>query len=116
MSTVSAEESGKKHEAKVLRNEKNRIEECLQQIFRGREQGDLRQKISPQHSGGFQLQTRRSEHWTVDPFWEMGRPTPAQQQDKHRPSSTPTGPEQYAPMPIEEDEIDSETDQQPSIL
>ena len=36
----------------------------------GREQGDLRQRIDPQHSGGFQPQTRRSEQWTVDPFWE----------------------------------------------
>ena len=35
---------------------------------RGREQGDLRQRIGPQHNGGFQPQTRRSEQWTVDPF------------------------------------------------
>ena len=47
---------GKKyHEPKFLRNERGVIEERLQQIMRGREQGDLRQRIGPQHSGGFQL-------------------------------------------------------------
>ena len=48
--------------------------------MRGREQGDLRQRIGPQHSRGFQPQTRRSEQLTVDPFWKVDRPTPAQQQ------------------------------------
>ena len=61
----------KYHEPKFLRSERKVIEERLQQIMRGREQHDLRQKIGPQHSGGFQPQTRRSEQWTVDPFWEV---------------------------------------------
>ena len=60
----------KYHEPKLLRNERKVIDERLQQIIRGREQGDLRQRIGPQHNGGFQPQTRRSEHWTVDPIWE----------------------------------------------
>ena len=68
----------KYHEPKFLRHERKVIEERLQQKMRGREQGDLRQKIGPQQSGCFQPQTRRSEQWTVDPFWELDRPTPAQ--------------------------------------
>ena len=66
----------KYHEPKFLRNERKVIEERLQQIMKEQQQGDLRQRIGPQHSGGFQPQTRRSEQWTVDPFWEMDRPTP----------------------------------------
>ena len=55
-------------------------------------QGDLRQRIGPQHSSGFQPQTGRSEQWTVDPFWEIDRPTPAQhQQDLPGPPSATTG-------------------------
>ena len=61
----------KYHEPKFLRSERKVIEERLQQIMRGREQDDLRQKIGQQHSGGFQLQTRMSKQWTVDPFWEV---------------------------------------------
>ena len=64
----------KNHEPKFLRNERKVIEETLQQIIKGREQGDLRQRIGPQHSGGFQPQTRRSEQWTVDTFWDVDRP------------------------------------------
>ena len=55
--------------SKFLRKERKVIEERLQQIIKGQAQGDLRQRIGPQHSGGFQPQTRRSEQWTVDPFW-----------------------------------------------
>ena len=62
----------KYHEPKFLRNERRVIEERLQQIIQGREQGDLRQRIGPQLSCGYQPQTRRSEQWTVDPFWEDG--------------------------------------------
>ena len=51
----------KYYEPKFLRNERKVIKERLQQRVRGREQGDLRQKIGPQQSGGFQPQTRRSE-------------------------------------------------------
>ena len=86
--------------------------------------GDLRQTIGPQQSSGFQPQTRRSEQWTVDPFWEMDRPTPVQQQqhnqsqyDKPGPSSATANTEhQFAQIPMEEGEIESETDQDPSIL
>ena len=65
----------KYHEPKFLRNERRVIEERLQQIMRGRQQGDLR-GIGPQHSGELQPQTRKSEQWTVDPFWEVDRPKP----------------------------------------
>ena len=37
----------KYHEPKFLRNERRVIEERLQQIIQGREQGDLRQRIGP---------------------------------------------------------------------
>ena len=85
--------------------------------IRDREQGDLRQKIGPQHSGGgFQTQTERSEQWTVDPFWEMDRPTPFSQRGMLGPSTAPTGQDQYAQIPAKEGEIDCETDQDPSII
>ena len=85
---------------------------------KGREQGDLRQGTGPQHSGDFQHQTRRSEQWTVDPFWEVDRPTPAQQQQQNtaRTPATTNIEHQLNPVPMEEGEIDSETDQDPSIL
>ena len=111
------------HEPKFLRNEGKVIEERLQQIMQKQQQGDLRQRIGPQHSGGFQPQTRRSEQWTVDPFWEVDRPTPVQQQqqqdqsqyDKPGPSSAIADTEhQFAQIPMEEGEIES--DQDPSIL
>ena len=76
----------------------------------------LRQRIGPQHSGGFQPQMRRSEQWTVDPFWEMDRPTPAQYQDLPWSSTVTSGEEFFAPMPMEEGKIESETDPDPSIL
>ena len=44
----------KYHEPKFLRNERKIIEERLQQIINTREQSDLRQRIGPQHSRGFQ--------------------------------------------------------------
>ena len=112
---LTGEKWKKYHEPKFLRHERKVIEERLQQILQGREQGDLRQKIGPQQSGGFQPQTRRSEQWTVDPFWELDRPTPAQQQNSTGPSATNID-QQLAPVPMEEGEIDSETDQDPSVL
>ena len=51
----------KYHDPKFLRTERKVIEEHLQQIIRGRLQGDLRQRISPQHNLGFQPQTSRSQ-------------------------------------------------------
>ena len=105
----------KYHEPKFLRHEQKVIEERLQQIMRGRKQGNLRQKIGPQQSGGFQPQTRRSEQWTVDPFWELDRPTPAQQQQNQTGLSVTTNiDQQLAPVLMEEGEIDS--DQDPSVL
>ena len=58
----------KYHEHKFLRNERKVIEERLQQIINAREQGDLRQRIGPQYSRGYQPNSGRSEQWTVDPF------------------------------------------------
>ena len=46
----------------------------------------------------------------------MDRPTPAQQQTMPRSPSAPTALDQYAPMPMEEGESHSKTDQDPSIL
>ena len=107
----------KYHEPKFLRNQLKVIEERLQQIINTREQGDLRQRIGPQHSGGFQPKSGRSEQWTVDPFWEMDRPTPVNHADRPGPSTTlPSQQELFAPMPMEEGEIESETDQDPSVL
>ena len=101
----------KYHESKFSRNERRVIEERLQQIIRGREQSDLRERIGPQHSEGFQPQTGQSEQRTVDPFWVLRRLTPGQQQNMPAPSSATTDHEQYTPMPMGEGEIDSQTDQ-----
>ena len=46
----------------------------------------------------------------------MDRPTPAQYQDLPGLSTATAGQELFAPMPMEEGEIESETDQDPSIL
>ena len=81
--------------------------------MRGREQGDLRQRVGPQHSGRFQPQTRKFEQWTVDPFWEVDRTRPAQYQDSPGSSTATSGWELFAPMPMEEGEIESQTDQDP---
>ena len=107
----------KYHEPKIYVTSERKVnEERFQQIIKGREQGDLRQRIGPQHSGGFQPQTKRSEQWTVDPFWEVDRQTPVQHENRPGPSSASPGQELFAPMPMEEGEIESETDQDPSIL
>ena len=103
----------KYHEPKFLRNERKVIDERLQQIINAREQGDLRQRIGPQYSGGYQPNSGRSEQWTVDPFWEMDRPTPVNHANQPGPSPQQ---ELFAPMPMEEGEIESETDQDPSVL
>ena len=98
------------HEPKFLRNERKVIEERLQLLINNWPQEDLRQKIGPQNKGGYQPQTGHSEQWTVDPFWEMDRPTPVQQHQSDRPGPS------SAPTPMEEGEIDSETDQDASVL
>ena len=108
----------KYHEPKFLRNERKVIEERLQQVINNRNKGDLRQRIGPQQKGGFQPQTRRAEQWTVDPFWDIDRPTPAQliQYDQPGTSTSSTGQGRNTPVPTEEGGIDSETDQNPSVL
>ena len=73
------------HEPKYLRNERKVIEERLQQIIKNRETVDLRQRIGPKQTRGFVPPTRHSEQWTVDPFWDVDRPTPAQQTYKTDP-------------------------------
>ena len=115
---LTGEKWKKYHEPKFLQNERKVIEERIQQIMRGREQGDFRQGIGPQHKRGFQHQTRRSEQRTVDPFWEVDRPTLAQQQQQNStgPSATTNTDQQLAPVLMEEGEVDSGTDQEPSIL
>ena len=59
---MTGEKWKENYEPKFLRNERRVIEERLQQIVRGRKQGDLRQIFGPRHSRGFQPQTmdRRS--------------------------------------------------------
>ena len=108
----------KYQEPKILRSERKVIEERLQQIIDGRQQPDLRQRIGPQQRGGFQPQTSRAEQWTVDPFWDLDQPTPAQlsQQEQPDTSSSSTRQERNTPIPMEEGEIHSETDQDPSVL
>ena len=71
------------HEPKFLRNERKVHEEQVQRMH-DRNLADLRQRIG-QDRRGFQPQTRRAEQWTVDPFWEMNRPTPAQTEQNNRP-------------------------------
>ena len=78
----------KNHEPKFLRNERKVIEERLQQIINNQNQGDLRQRIGPQQKGDFQPQTRRTEQWTVDPFWDIDRPTPAQLVQNDQPGTS----------------------------
>ena len=108
----------KYHEPKFLRNERKVIEERLQQIINNQNQEDLRQTIGPQQKGGFQPQTRRTKQWTVDRFWDIDRPTPAQliQHDQPGTSYSNTGQGRITPVPMEEGEIDSETDKDPSVL
>ena len=89
---------------------REKSEERLQLLINNWPQEDLRQKIGPQNKGGYQPQTGHSEQWTVVPFWEMDRPTPVQQHQSDRPGPS------SAPTPMEEGEIDSETDQVPSVL
>ena len=73
------------HEPKFLRSERKVTEERLQQIVDGQQQQQvhLRQRIGPQQRGDFQPQTRRAEQWTVDPFWDLDRPTSAQPSNKN---------------------------------
>ena len=92
-------------EPRFLRNERRIIEERLQRVIRNIES---RQPTQPQ---GFQPQERRNEQWTVDPFWEVDRPQRQQLQQEEPGASS-----RQAHTPMEEGEIDSETDQDPSVL
>ena len=105
----------KYHEPKFLRNERKVIEERLKQIENSQKQVDLRQRIGPQQKGGFQPQTRRAEQWTVDRFWDIDRPTPAQliHNDQPGSSTSNTGQERNTRVPMEEGEVYSETDKDP---
>ena len=87
----------KYHEPNFLKNERGVTEERLQNI-RGREQGDLRQKIGPQLSGGFHTpfvkwidqhrpnnilcpdhrQPQRASNNTPQCRWKNARSTPKQ--------------------------------------
>ena len=66
---------------------------------------------------GFQPQSRRQEQWTVDPFWNVDRPQ-APVNPEERPESSTINPSttHQQPTPMEEGEIDSESDQDPSVL
>ena len=93
------------HEPKFLRNERRVIEEQHQQAIR-----NVENQSQQEPAGGFQPETRRQEQWTVDPFWDVDRPqAPANAEDR-------PGPSQQQPIPMEEGAIDSESDQDPSIL
>ena len=87
-------------------------------MMNNREPADLRQRIGTRQTGGFVPPTRQNEQWTVDPFWDVDRPAPAQPntQDKHGPSTSSSSHNYIPPVPMEESEIDSDTDQDPSIL
>ena len=73
--------------------------------------------IGQQQQGGYQPQRRRAEQWTLDPFWDVDQPSPAQptQYDQPGPSTSTIRQERSTPIPME-GEIDSETDQGPSVL
>ena len=96
----------KYHEPNFLRNERRIIEGQLQIALRNLEN---RQPAQPQ---GFQQRERRNEYWIVDPFWQVDRQQRQQPQQEDEPG--PSSREMHTPM--EEGEIDSETDQDSSIL
>ena len=63
------------------------------------------------------METRRQEQWPVDPFWDVDRPqAPTNAEDRPGPSTTNNLTAQQQPIPMEEGEIDSESDQDTSIL
>ena len=95
------------HEPRFLRNERKYIEEQLQVAIRNLQ-------INPSNQPeGFQPQERRNEQWTVDPFWETDRPQ--RQQALTENDNTPS-PRQQQCTPMEEGEIGSESEQDPSVL
>ena len=97
----------KDHEPRVLRNERKTIEEQLQIAIR-----NLQNK-NPNQPEGFEPQERRNEQWTVDPFWETDRPQ-CPQTSTTNDNTPPPGQQQFTPM--EEGEIGSGSEQDPSVL
>ena len=83
-----------------------------------RDKEDLRQRIGPIKTGNFVPPTTHVEQWTVDPFWELDQPTLVQSntQDRPGPSTSSSSRSYNPPLPMEEGEINSETDQDPSVL
>ena len=97
----------KYHEPRFLRNERKIIEEQLQIAIRNL------QNNNPNQPEGFQPQERRNEQWTVDPFWETDRPQ-RPQTSTSTDNTAPPGQQQWTPM--EEGEIGSGSEQDPSVL
>ena len=92
----------KYHEPRFLRNETRIIEAQLQIATRNVENRQREQPIE-----------RRNEQWTMDPFWEVDHPQrqPPQLDNEPGPSSR-----QIQHTLMGEGEIDSEADQDPSVL
>ena len=66
---------------------------------------------------GIQPATGRSEQWTVDLFWKMDRPPPQSiAEESPGLSSTMVDFNQHEPLPREEGVIDSEAEQDTSVL
>ena len=97
----------KYHEPRFLRNERKIIKEQLQIAIR-----NLQNK-NPNQPEGFQPQERRNEQWTVDPFWETDRPQ-RPQTSTSTDNTPPPGQQHWTPM--EEGEIGSGSEQDPSVL
>ena len=96
----------KYHEPRFLRNEKKIIEEQLQIAIRNSQTNPTDQ---PE---GFQPQ-EKNEQWTVDPFWETDRP---QRQQALTENDNKPPPRQQQCTPMEEGEIESESEHDPSVL
>ena len=107
--------AGKKyHEPKFIKNERRVIEEQLQQAIR-----NIADRRQQEEAGGcFNRKVEgKNEQWTVDPFWDVDRPqAPVNPKDRPGPSTMNPPSTQQQPTPIEEGEIDSESDQDPSVL
>ena len=104
----------KHHEPKCLRTERRVNEEQLQQAIR-----KIEERRQQDQTEGFQPQSRRQEHaFEVDLFWNVDRPqaAPKNPEDRPRPSTTNHAMPQQQTTPMEEAEIDSDSDHDPSIL
>ena len=98
--------------AKILRNERRVIEEQLQQAIR-----KIEERRQQDQTGGFQPQSRRQEQWTVEKFWDVNKPqAPKNPEDRPPPTTANYEVPQQQTIPMEEGEIDSDSDQDPSML